>query len=145
MSTENHGVDTFSLAIEAFETFGTGPHTVTPQLDIKRPESIDGLRFFQSALALAYRRGRQDLQSVMTPVGYWHVHSTHAPKGEFSTNAICSADMADGWTEQVVLAAAPSQETQGAAPTRCPSCNYRHGHRIGCENNPVDIALRGGT
>ena len=24
---------------------------------------------------------------------------------------------------------------------RCPLCNYQHGHSIGCENNPVDIAL----
>lgn len=106
MSTANHEVDTFSLAIEAFETFGTGPHTVTPQLDIKHPASIDGLRFFQSALALAYRRGRQDLQSTMSPVGHWHVHPTHAPKGEFSTNALCSADRVEGWIEQVVLVAA---------------------------------------
>jgi hypothetical protein len=23
----------------------------------------------------------------------------------------------------------------------CPLCGYQHGHAIGCENNPVDIAL----
>ena len=27
-------------------------------------------------------------------------------------------------------------------PSRCPLCEYQHGHKIGCENNPVDIALR---
>lgn len=26
-------------------------------------------------------------------------------------------------------------------PVRCPLCNYQYGHQIGCENNPVDIAL----
>lgn len=26
--------------------------------------------------------------------------------------------------------------------TRCPLCEYQYGHRIGCDNNPVDIALR---
>lgn len=25
--------------------------------------------------------------------------------------------------------------------SRCPMCFYQHGHQIGCENNPVDIAL----
>lgn len=25
---------------------------------------------------------------------------------------------------------------------RCPLCKYQHGHQIGCENNPVDIALK---
>ena len=25
---------------------------------------------------------------------------------------------------------------------RCKVCNYQHGHQIGCENNPVDIALK---
>lgn len=29
-----------------------------------------------------------------------------------------------------------------AQPARCPLCNYQHGHQIGCENNPVDIALK---
>lgn len=29
-----------------------------------------------------------------------------------------------------------------AQPARCPQCNYQHGHQIGCENNPVDIALK---
>ena len=24
----------------------------------------------------------------------------------------------------------------------CPLCKYQHGHQIGCENNPVDIALK---
>lgn len=28
---------------------------------------------------------------------------------------------------------------------RCPLCNYQHGHQIGCENNPVDIALKRGS
>jgi len=27
-------------------------------------------------------------------------------------------------------------------PSRCPMCEYQHGHAIGCKNNPVDIALR---
>lgn len=27
-------------------------------------------------------------------------------------------------------------------PSRCPLCEYQYGHQIGCENNPVDIALR---
>ena len=26
--------------------------------------------------------------------------------------------------------------------SRCPMCFYQHGHQIGCENNPIDIALR---
>lgn len=26
-------------------------------------------------------------------------------------------------------------------PIRCPLCEYQHGHKIGCENNPVDIAM----
>lgn len=25
---------------------------------------------------------------------------------------------------------------------RCDSCGYQHGHQIGCDQNPVDIALR---
>ena len=25
--------------------------------------------------------------------------------------------------------------------SRCPMCSYQHGHQIGCENNPIDIAL----
>ena len=28
-----------------------------------------------------------------------------------------------------------------APPTRCSLCGYQHGHCIGCENNPMDIAL----
>lgn len=28
------------------------------------------------------------------------------------------------------------------AKSRCSLCRYEHGHAIGCENNPVDIALR---
>lgn len=30
----------------------------------------------------------------------------------------------------------------GGVPSRCPLCSYQHGHAIGCENNPVDIALK---
>jgi hypothetical protein len=29
-----------------------------------------------------------------------------------------------------------------AKPARCPLCKYQHGHAIGCDNNPVDIALK---
>ncbi len=29
--------------------------------------------------------------------------------------------------------------------SRCPMCSYQHGHQIGCENNPIDIALRAAT
>ena len=55
-----------------------------------------------------------------------------APKGEFSKNALCGADKVEGWTERVATVAA----------TRCSTCNYQHGHRIGCKNNPVDISLK---
>lgn len=37
------------------------------------------------------------------------------------------------WWQKLLLA---------AAPRHCHLCNYRHGHKIGCVNNPVDIALR---
>lgn len=30
----------------------------------------------------------------------------------------------------------------GGVPSRCPLCGYQHGHAIGCENNPLDIALK---
>ena len=38
-------------------------------------------------------------------------------------------------------AAQPPQPVQPQADARCPLCRYQHGHAIGCENNPVDIAL----
>ena len=37
----------------------------------------------------------------------------------------------------------PSSEITGENK-RCTLCNYQHGHQIGCENNPVDIALQHG-
>lgn len=39
-----------------------------------------------------------------------------------------------------MLAAAPAPAPVILA-SRCPMCFYQHGHQIGCENNPVDIAL----
>jgi hypothetical protein len=39
-------------------------------------------------------------------------------------------------------AAQPPQPVQPPADARCPLCRYQHGHAIGCENNPVDIALK---
>ena len=39
--------------------------------------------------------------------------------------------------------AAPLFLAAGAAPKpRCELCDYQHGHAIGCDNNPVDIALK---
>lgn len=40
------------------------------------------------------------------------------------------------------LLAALSAAPAAPQPARCPQCNYQHGHQIGCENNPVDIALK---
>lgn len=34
------------------------------------------------------------------------------------------------------------RQLASAEPVRCPLCQYQNGHRIGCDNNPVDIALR---
>lgn len=33
-------------------------------------------------------------------------------------------------------------ELSKSKPEQCPLCNYDHGHMIGCNNNPVDIALK---
>lgn len=38
--------------------------------------------------------------------------------------------------------AARAQGGQGAEVVACPLCKYERGHQIGCENNPVDMALR---
>ena len=35
-----------------------------------------------------------------------------------------------------------AQPALAAPPTRCNLCGYQYGHCIGCENNPVDIALK---
>lgn len=44
---------------------------------------------------------------------------------------------------QVVANAALTAAKQAQPePVRCQLCNYQHGHKIGCENNPVDIALK---
>lgn len=42
---------------------------------------------------------------------------------------------------RAMLSAAPAAPA-APQPARCPQCNYQHGHQIGCENNPVDIALK---
>ena len=56
------------------------------------------------------------------------------------------ADSGTGlWTETPLYAAPilqqPAEQAQ-PEPVRCQLCNYQHGHMIGCENNPVDIALK---
>ncbi|KAE8545396.1 hypothetical protein [Marinobacter nauticus] len=38
--------------------------------------------------------------------------------------------------------AARAQGGQAADVAACPLCEYERGHQIGCENNPVDMALR---
>lgn len=47
-----------TLAIKAFQRFGVGPHTVTPYLNIDKPEGIQGYRFLCDALAMAFEAGR---------------------------------------------------------------------------------------
>jgi hypothetical protein len=44
-------------------------------------------------------------------------------------------------TRDMVNAAIVALREALAQPERCELCNYQHGHQIGCENNPVDIAL----
>ena len=44
-----------------------------------------------------------------------------------------------GLSERLSIAA---MSMLAAAPLRCHLCDYQHGHKIGCLNNPVDIALR---
>lgn len=47
-------------------------------------------------------------------------------------------DIAILWTAMAAAAPAPAPVILAS---RCPMCFYQHGHQIGCENNPVDIAL----
>jgi hypothetical protein len=49
------------------------------------------------------------------------------------------ADM--GWKAITAIREALASEANEQPAQRCPLCNYQHGHAIGCENNPVDIAL----
>jgi hypothetical protein len=49
-----------------------------------------------------------------------------------------------GWAKETIRAIeaallAQLQSQESTAP--CVACGYQHGHAIGCENNPVDIAL----
>ena len=50
-----------------------------------------------------------------------------------------SVALPDGEELRIIPPQRPAQPVQEAV--RCPLCNYQYGHQIGCENNPVDIAL----
>ena len=55
-------------------------------------------------------------------------------------------DVVQEWKSGVISAQEAMLKIASSPPApqakRCKVCNYQHGHQIGCENNPVDIALK---
>ena len=52
----------FSLACEVLRIYGGGPHTVTAELDIAKPETLAGLKFLESVLKYAWSEGAKAAQ-----------------------------------------------------------------------------------
>ena len=52
------------------------------------------------------------------------------------------ADDVDARFMQACAARTVPEASSSIFASRCPMCSYQHGHQIGCENNPIDIALR---
>lgn len=46
------------------------------------------------------------------------------------------------WTPETGYVFAAQKQAQEPVEQRCQLCKYEYGHSIGCENNPVDIALK---
>lgn len=57
---------------------------------------------------------------------------------------ISFGDFECGWDACMAWQAARTvpEASSSIFASRCPMCSYQHGHQIGCENNPIDIALR---
>lgn len=49
--------DVFLLACEVLRIYGGGPHTVSADLSLSKPETLAGLKFLESALLYAWRLG----------------------------------------------------------------------------------------
>ena len=60
---------------------------------------------------------------------------------------ISFGDFECGWDACMAWQAARTvpEASSSIFASRCPMCSYQHGHQIGCENNPIDIALRAAT
>ena len=72
----------------------------------------------------------------------------HAVNGPYCGNFECALHLVSGftldaWNKRAWQAARTVPEASSEIfASRCPMCSYQHGHQIGCENNPIDIALR---
>lgn len=98
------------------------------------PEFIEDVRQYIVSLQLKLMH-EQTAQAK--PYTYlWEADGTcEAVKGEIQISS--NTGPCYGWKVTPLFLAA------GAAPKpRCELCNYQHGHSIGCDNNPVDIALK---
>ena len=68
---------------------------------------------------------------------------------EHIKEVVVHADYREMWRETLRLnqqlcaqLSAPKAKPLTDEQKRCPLCRYDHGHSIGCDNNPVDIALK---
>ena len=69
------------------------------------------------------------------PLTQWEIEKH---KGDYWNDFTQSAWRA--W--QACAARTVPEASSSIFASRCPMCSYQHGHQIGCENNPIDIALR---
>ena len=68
--------------------------------------------------------------------------------GYYSSNPGVSVDDFEEIADEIVAwqaARTVPEASSSIFASRCPMCSYQHGHQIGCENNPIDIALRAAT
>ena len=75
----------------------------------------------------------------------WHIGVAWNEQGFTSLVRIVSdkhREMLGDMVDRMMAGDWPEAAPKPAQPARCPQCNYQHGHQIGCENNPVDIALK---
>ena len=64
------------------------------------------------------------------------------PGGCYCPPGVCGAPVIMGQQTPCLRTDTTPPASQEQAKARCPKCEYQHGHAIGCENNPVDIALK---
>ncbi len=80
----------------------------------------------------------------------WHevkeqFFATRACAWQAEQDAVLCESRATPGTGSVAILNGAADAIRANAPKltkRCELCRYDHGHSIGCENNPVDIALK---
>ena len=72
---------------------------------------------------------------------YWAVTAPRA--NSWTGGTLHSARQLESKARQFAMHLnAMARQQRAVEAARCPLCKYQHGHQIGCDSNPVDIALR---